>query len=412
LHLRRDYREAVEILEEASVKYPDSKEIFIRLGDMYRCRFRRYDKAIASYSRVVELDPTDEEAYSKLAHAHHNAGDSENAVLAMNRYITLAPDEPNPYDTRGGLYAMNGDIQRAMESYRAAIEIRPDFWRSVENLGHMYLFTRDYEKAEAQYRTIAAGPDVDWRSYGRHRLALVPIYQGKFEEAVRVLEDGLAADRLDGYEGVAKAAKHSAKAWIHLARGEYDLAVTEARRARPFADPRGQEFSGDALLIYVLARAGRPDEARRVLRDYKDRVLSGGGIDLSSYWWMRGNVAVATGDVDSALAHYAEAGRPVETLPFSIRVGLAEACIQSGRLGEAVSIMEAALSSYDSGRVLSHVCAVRAHYVLGLAYEKSGWSTRAIEEYEEFLEIWRGADPGLAVIEDARERLPRLTQSP
>jgi hypothetical protein len=51
---------------------------------------------------------------------------------------------------------------------------------------------------------------------------------------------------------------------------------------------------------------------------------------------------------------------------------------------------------------------VKAHYLLGLAYEKSGWSSKAIEKYQKFLEIWKDADPGIPEVEDARERVARL----
>jgi hypothetical protein len=45
---------------------------------------------------------------------------------------------------------------------------------------------------------------------------------------------------------------------------------------------------------------------------------------------------------------------------------------------------------------------------LGLAYEKSGWTSKAVDKYEEFLDIWKDADPGIPEVEDARDRLARL----
>jgi hypothetical protein len=56
----------------------------------------------------------------------------------------------------------------------------------------------------------------------------------------------------------------------------------------------------------------------------------------------------------------------------------------------------------------STIWAVKAHYLLGLAYEKSGWNKKAIEQYEEFLEIWKDADPGIPEVEDTKQRLKRL----
>jgi len=66
------------------------------------------------------------------------------------------------------------------------------------------------------------------------------------------------------------------------------------------------------------------------------------------------------------------------------------------------------LSRYGHQRASLPIWAVKAHYLLGLAYEKSGWNQKAIEKYEEFLDIWKDADPGLREVDDAKARLARL----
>jgi tetratricopeptide (TPR) repeat protein len=91
-----------------------------------------------------------------------------------------------------------------------------------------------------------------------------------------------------------------------------------------------------------------------------------------------------------------------------MRFMLAKTYLESDRLGEAVAELEKALSRYDDIRLNVPIWTVKAHYLLGLAYERSGWNKEAIEKYEEFLEIWKDADPGIAEVEDARERLMRL----
>jgi len=70
--------------------------------------------------------------------------------------------------------------------------------------------------------------------------------------------------------------------------------------------------------------------------------------------------------------------------------------------------LEGALSRYDDDRAEAPIQAVKAYYLLGLAYERSGWKDRAIEQYEEFLDIWKDADPGIKEIEDTKARLARL----
>ena len=54
------------------------------------------------------------------------------------------------------------------------------------------------------------------------------------------------------------------------------------------------------------------------------------------------------------------------------------------------------------------ILAVKAYYLLGLVYEKSGWKDKAIENFKEFLDIWKDADPGLPEVADARQRLEKL----
>ena len=80
----------------------------------------------------------------------------------------------------------------------------------------------------------------------------------------------------------------------------------------------------------------------------------------------------------------------------------------SGRLADAVAELEKGFLRYDETRASLPTYAVRAHYLLGLAYERSGWEDRAIEQYETFLDIWKDADEGIEEVEDARERVEAL----
>ena len=90
---------------------------------------------------------------------------------------------------------------------------------------------------------------------------------------------------------------------------------------------------------------------------------------------------------------------------------MAEAYLQSDKLGEAVTELEGALSRYDEVRVRTPISSVKAHYLIGMAYERSGWTDKAIEQYETFLDIWKDADPGIASVEDANARLSRLKET-
>jgi tetratricopeptide (TPR) repeat protein len=126
------------------------------------------------------------------------------------------------------------------------------------------------------------------------------------------------------------------------------------------------------------------------------------------YWGILGSIEQARGNEVNALTYYERGLKESHSPYFYTRFSLAEAYLEFGRLDNAVAEFEKALTRYDDVRAGETICAVKAYYLLGLAYEKSGWNNKAIEQYEEFLEIWKDADPGIPEVEDAKERLEKL----
>ena len=49
--------------------------------------------------------------------------------------------------------------------------------------------------------------------------------------------------------------------------------------------------------------------------------------------------------------------------------------------------------------------------MLGKIYKEQSNKTKAIEQYEKFLDLWKDAVPGIAEIEDARKRLAGLKET-
>jgi tetratricopeptide (TPR) repeat protein len=276
-------------------------------------------------------------------------------------------------------------------------------------LGNMYLLKRDYARAESCYEAYSSSSDKLLRSGGRMDLFLVPLYQGKFEEALKVLDDGITADRMDRVEGEMLAYKHLSKASIYEEKKEWGSALKETqigmqilKKAAPDNPDNGRYY-----YAYLLAQSGRISEAEELMRTLKKDLEGKDSTKMYSYWETLGVIELVKGDTNTALSYLERVYKDSPIPSFELRFSLAEIYLKTGRLDEAVAQLEKALSRYDNDRVW-RTEAVKAYYLLGLAYEKSGWNKKAIEKYEEFLDIWKNADPGIKEVEDAKEKLKKL----
>ncbi|MDI6766669.1 MAG: FlgO family outer membrane protein [Bacteroidota bacterium] len=400
----RGTSEHVEELQKIVKRYPEEKEAFWIIGTYYKSR-GQYVQAVQSLNKAIEIDPLYKHAYNELAYLYNEIGDFEKSIGAINKYISIAPDEANPYDTRADIYANNGKIDQAIESYKKACEVKAGF--SSINLGHIYLLKREYEKARSYYESAISNGDKIDRINGRSGLALIPLYQGKFKEALKVLDDGIAAERMEGTESFAWE-KHNLKAIIFEEKKDLSSALKEVQNCI--------EINPGALVHYrsyyieLLSEDGNFEKAEKMASTLRKDIEERDTSLMHSYWRALGHIEFSKGNLTASIANFQRAVRSDRHLAYRsfVRVVLARAYLESNMLGEAVAELEKFLSVYDHSRAFSAIAAVKSYYLLGLAYEKSGWNNKAIEKYEEFLDIWKNADPGIEEVEDAKERLKKL----
>jgi len=410
LAISGNYKQEIKELLRITERYPDEKMAFLLLGICNYFTLRQYEEAVRYLNKAIEIDPLYKVAYNMLTYAYNEIGDFEKSIWAINKYISIAPDEANPYDTRADLYAYNGKIDQAIESYKKALVIKPDFYASLAKLGHMYLFKREYAKAESCYKALSSSNEKLYRSAGRALLALVPLYQGKFEDALKVLDDGIAADRMEQAEAGPNASKHSYKAEIYWERKNFDFALKEAKIAVEIYSKAYPENPGDVRSLYasILAESGKIKEAEEVARALKKDIEEKNPTLMYAYWLASSAIEKAKENTKMAVNYLEKADKEASTPLFYVQVLLAQSYLESGRLDEAVAELEKALARYDENRIVGPITAAKACYFLGLAYEKSGWNKKAIEKYEEFLDIWKDADPGIPEVTDAKERVRKL----
>ena len=402
-----DYEKMERGLKMITERFPQDKGAFELLAHHYFGK-RRYAEAVRCLNSVLEMDPLHKTSYNLLAYTYHHMGDFDKSIWAINKYISIVPDEANPYDTRGDLYAWNGKIDEAIESYRKALEKKPDFYASRVNLGHMYLFKGEYARAESCYQELSSSTDRNTRSLGRAYLANILAYRGKLTQALEVLDHGIAADRMERAEGRTLANKYFLKAILYEQKGDLDAALREMEQGVEVlrqADPDSPVYARNHL-VWLLAGKGDLDKAEQVVDALKNDIEGKEKAYQGLYWHARGCLNLAKGNPEEAVVDLEKADQII--IEFYIRYLLCQAYLEADKVGEAVTGLEKMLSKYTAGRAGIATWGVKAHYLLGLAYEKSGWNSKAIEKYQEFLDVWKDADPGIPEVEDAKDRVARL----
>ena len=402
-----DVERALELLKDFLEKYPASDSAYYTIAEIYRNELANPTEAIAWLRKLIEANPYWKPAYNILAYTYEETGDLHNAIWAINEYIALAPDEANPYDSRADLYAYNGKLDEALESYKLANTKKPGF--STRKIGIMHLYKGEYNRAEAYFREVAASEDKQWRSFGRYLLAVLPMYQGKLKEGIRIAEDGIAADRMEQISPYYAYEKYRLLVSAYLMAGDEEAAVEWGRKGMEFSRGTDTDYAY-YMLFYLLAliESGRLEEAEDAAAQLKEDAEERPDDLLWSQWLAISFLERGRGNLEAAISDAERAIQTASSPLFHLYGFLAEYCIEAGRAAEAVEALEYALGRYDEFRLSPPTQAVIAYYHLGIAYEMSGWNEKAIEQYEIFLDLWKDADPGIPVVEEARERLERL----
>jgi tetratricopeptide (TPR) repeat protein/DNA-binding winged helix-turn-helix (wHTH) protein len=356
---RADYPLAIGSFRQIVDRYPFDTEAYYRLARLLASEEQVPD-ALEVVRRGLVVEPSSKDLHNLLRHLLTVTGNSDEAIAAGLRYVELAPTEPNAHDSLAETYQHFGRYDDAVAEYRRALDLNSRFEPSVVQLADAYFQQGRYKEAIGQYRRYLELVDDD----------------------------------------VARAVAHGNIAHVYRMKGDLGLAQ-QAALAEMSAAPGGVWNT----IAVALERGDRRDAERLVPRlfdsgpsPYRQRGAAP-SVRVAEYF--RGYVALKTGRVEEALAHFKTA---LQRMPRGAASGidtyedcLANAYLTLGRYDEAIAEYERILR-------LNPLYPL-ARYHLGQAYEKKGEHETARREYQEFLQVWSRADADIPEMVDARRRL-------
>ncbi len=326
-----------------------------------------YDKAIADYTKAIQLEPENGANFNNRGLAYHSKGDFALAVTDFTQAIRLVPNNAIIYTNRGHAHLKKGDIASASADFTKALLIDVKYSRAYSGLGQAYAKKKDYPSAVKQYtKAIALKPDNRWDFNARgdayfnnkqypHAIQdynkalafpdpLTPadgallytnrgygyLRSGDWQKAIKDFSEAIRIDKSypDGHAGRAEA---------HNGAGNYEEAVKDFENAIELQGDNGWHYYGlgqvyfskkdytkaiDAFTL-ALARKKKPNEAwiytrrgfavyrrnkkdgDKALRDYEAAV----GADAKYYLAFRrlAEVYHDKKDYDKAIANYTQA---------------------------------------------------------------------------------------------------------
>lgn len=120
---KKNYNEAVEILQKAYELKEDDYEILANLGQSY-AQLKDYDKAFEYLKRAYDLKKDEYRIPFAIAGVLYDAKKYNDALKYINEAIALKPDDPDLYELRGAIYRALKKGKEAVEDFKKAEQLR------------------------------------------------------------------------------------------------------------------------------------------------------------------------------------------------------------------------------------------------------------------------------------------------
>jgi serine/threonine protein kinase/predicted Zn-dependent protease len=429
----------IPYLKHALELDPNFAEAYARLGPVYE-DMKQSSLAIENYNKAYELrnKVSQRERFYIEAHYYADAtGQLEKAIPIFKEWIQTYPGAWEPHVNLSYHYIQLGQYEMAAEEARTTIRLVPDsviaYRHLVEACDYMdqpdkataalnevfipklddnYLHLGRYETAFLEGDNAAMQQEIAWATGkpGAEDLLLsaqseTEAYYGRFEKA------------RDFSRRVAEAAEHAdAPETAGLWRADEALREAEIGnlgRARQLA---GQALSLSAgrdvevLAALALARAGNAAAAQNLVDKLDsefpvDTIMQGHSLPTirASIELDRNNPLLAIKILQVASSYEMGAASSRTLYPPYLR---GQAYLKAGQGKHATAEFQKLLD--HRGLVGNFVLGALVHLQSGRAYAMQDNTAKAKAAYQDFLALWKDADPDIPIYKQAKAEYAKL----
>ncbi len=365
------------------------------------------DKAVETYREWGESYPKDDVAALDLATLYGVEGRYESATEQTQKALRLNPDNVITYDNLSQFLLALNRLDDARKTYDDAITRKLD-----DDVLHLVRYGLAFLQSDTKVMPEQTAWFTDRPEVENEMLALeaeTEAYAGHLNKAReltrRAVGSALRADNKGG-----------ASIW------ELEGALREEMFGEPDARERanaGMKVAPDSpeteeFGALVLAGSGDAKRAEALMQDLQKRFPF--HTMVQSYWFptIRAQIALVNQQPQQAIdmlqaARAVELGQPVSTqgpyclYPIYLR---GEAYLAAGQGGAAAAEFQKLIDH----RGISWSCATGALARLGLGrgYGLAGDKAKARAAYQDFLALWKDAEPDIPILRQAKAEYAKL----
>jgi len=374
-------------------------ESLLMQADYYDYVLGDLDKALELYQQMTESNPRDAIPRSHMHHAYTNLGQQEKAVEASKQLVRLQPESGFFYPWLVGDERGLGHFSEAHKTSDLA---------ASRGFDDSHLRLELYVLAFVEGDSKGMSEQVAW--LGRKSpnsqsmfflVAETEAYRGHARAAQEFVRRAAAAAVQAG-DLEAAAFYHFEAAWRETAFGDISDACKEAASA---LEVLPQSENVESWGAEVLARCGNTARAQTLAQDLAKRFPR--HTIINRYWLptIEAQIALAAKKPAEAIELLRET-EPLEARSCNYSYERGEAYLAAGQ-GSAAAIAFQQILDHP-GLVRNCLPGALAHLQLGRAYALQGAAAKARAAYEDFLTLWKDADPDIPIFKQAKLEYSKL----
>ncbi len=285
-----------------------------------------YQKCVEEYGALIARYPSDVSAHNNLGVCYGYLRNIPKTIEEMRRASEILPKRVQFRFNLAAFESLAGDFQTAERDVRTALQMDPSYEKGYLILAMAQLGQNQLSQADDTYHALEK-VSATGRSFAASGLADLATYEGRYSDAVHILEEGAAAD-LSVKELDRAAEKFAPLAYVQLLRGQKVPALAAAESALA----NSKEVKVRLLAGLIFAQLGETAKARALA----DSLSSELQAEPQAYAKLiKGELGLKTGSARDAIGLFTDVDNLLDT--WIGRFELGRAYLDAGAFAEADS---------------------------------------------------------------------------